>query len=43
MDSQANVMPAKAGIQAATLQASAHSSWMPACAGMTGTYPSNLN
>jgi hypothetical protein len=43
MDSPANVIPAKAGIQEATLQASAYSSWMPACAGMTGTYPSKLN
>ncbi len=30
MDSQGNVIPAKAGIQEAKLQVSAESSWMPA-------------
>ena len=38
MDSSRNVIPAKAGIQEAKLQAAAEFSWMPAYAGMTGTY-----
>ncbi len=43
MESPGNVIPAKAGIQEAKLQATAEFSWMPACAGMTKTYPAELN
>ena len=38
MDSQGNVIPAKAGIQAVGA-----GFWMPAYAGMTENYPSELN
>jgi len=43
MDNSRNVIPAKAGSQEAKPQASAEFPWMPACAGMTKSYPSKLN
>ncbi len=43
MDSQGNVIPAKAGIQKAQPQASTAFVWMPACAGMTGIHYSQFN
>jgi len=43
MDNSRDVIPANAGIQEASLQATAKFPWMPACAGMTKPHPSKLN